>query len=105
MLFDIPEEYLDLAVRFGGRAGVLGAAYVIKLEESAPRRSGQRRQLNLVAHVLVVGVDGAGALVARPHKVCKEGSVRDKKFANRLNLISTMTLKHSSKSMKLYNHN
>ena len=58
-------------MRFGGRAGVVGAADVVELEEGAPRRRGQRRQLHLVAHVLVVGVDGAGALAARPHKVCK----------------------------------
>ena len=58
---------------FGGGGGVVRSADVIEGERGPPRL-GQRRQLDLVPHVLVVGVEGVGTLVAGPHEVWSESS-------------------------------
>ena len=58
-----PEIYLYFAVSFGGGGGVVGSADVIEGERGPPRL-GQRRQLDLVPHVLVVGVEGVGSCLS-----------------------------------------
>ena len=63
-----PEQYLDFAVSFGGRGGIACSTEVIE-GQGGPPRLGESRHLDLVAHILVVRIDGVGPLVSRPNEV------------------------------------
>ena len=64
----VPEQDLDFAVGFGGRGGIVCSTDVIE-GQGGPPRLGESRHLDLVAHILVVRIDGVGPLVSRPNEV------------------------------------
>ena len=66
-----PEQYLDFAVSFGGRGGIACSTDVIE-GQGGPPRLGESRHLDLVAHILVVRMDGVGPLVSRQNEVWSE---------------------------------